>query len=99
MTVVRESEEELGVAALPDLVTGTRPFFVTVTQTVGSVAARHVDVTLWFALSGRVGQPLRPDPGEFAGIRWWPTAELRGADPARFEPHLGRALAALDLAG
>lgn len=76
----------------------TQPFFVTVTQTVGASESRHVDVSLWFALTGRVGQPLRPDAGEFAAVRWWTPAQLRTADPARFEPHLGRALTALDLA-
>jgi 8-oxo-dGTP pyrophosphatase MutT (NUDIX family) len=96
---VREVGEELGVVAFPDRVTGSRPFFVTVTDTVGSVETRHVDVSLWFALSGRVGQVLRPDEREFAGLRWWTRAELGEADPARFDPHLGRALAVLDLAG
>jgi 8-oxo-dGTP diphosphatase len=98
VTAGRELEEELGVVAVPDPGVGGRPFFVTVTETRGPVADRHVDVTLWFALSGRVGQRLRPDEGEFAAVRWWTVAELRDADPDRFEPHLPRALAVLGMA-
>jgi len=40
-----------------------------------------VDVSLWFALVGRVGQPLRPDQREFAQVRWW-TARNFGTQPA-----------------
>lgn len=95
VTVGREVAEELGVVAVPDPLAGSRPFFVTVTETVGAPETRHVDVTLWFALSGRVGQVLRPDDREFAGVRWWTVAELRAVDRGGFEPHLPRALAAL----
>ncbi|HKN99946.1 MAG TPA: NUDIX domain-containing protein [Pseudonocardiaceae bacterium] len=93
-TVAREVDEELGVVAVPDPLVGGRPFFVTVTETVGAPETRHVDVTLWFALAGHVGQALRPDDREFAALRWWPVNELR---EGRFEPHLPRALAALGL--
>ncbi|HEX4090130.1 MAG TPA: NUDIX hydrolase [Trebonia sp.] len=96
-TVRREVVEELGVAAEPDAGFGDRPFFLTMTETVGPPALRHVDVSLWFALAGRVGQALRPDPREFAGVRWWTVAELREAGLAGFEPHLLRALDALGL--
>jgi 8-oxo-dGTP diphosphatase len=72
-------------------------FFLTMTETVGPPATRHVDVSLWFALAGRVGQPLRPDPREFAQVRWWTAAELRHAGLDRFEPHILRALDALGL--
>ena len=80
-----------------DLVSGDRPFFLTMTQTVGPPATWHVDVSLWFALVGRVGQPLRPDRREFAQVRWWTAAELGHAGPDRFEPHLPRALDTLGL--
>lgn len=96
-TVRREAAEELGIAAQPDLAFQSRPFFLTMTETTGLPATRHVDVSLWFALTGRVGQPLHPDPREFAQIRWWTAAELRHAAPSRFEPHLLRALDALGL--
>jgi len=96
-TVRREVVEELGVTARPDPEFGDKPFFLTMTETVGAPALRHVDVSLWFALAGRVDQVLRPDPREFAGVRWWTEAELRQADLDRFEPHLLRALNALGL--
>jgi 8-oxo-dGTP diphosphatase len=97
-TVRREAVEELGVTAQPDAAFGDRPFFLTMTETVGPPATRHVDVSLWFALTGRVGQPLHPDQREFAQVRWWTAAELRHTGLTRFEPHLLRALDALGLA-
>jgi len=97
-TVQREVAEELGIAAQPDYALGDRPFFLTMTETVGPPAARHVDVDLWFALAGHVGQPLQPDEREFTQVRWWTQAELRRTGLAGFEPHLLRALAALGLA-
>ena len=96
-TVRREAVEELGVAAQPDAAFGDKPFFLTMTETVGPPAMRHVDVSLWFALAGRVGQPLHPDQREFAGVRWWTVQELcqRGLDG--FEPHMLRALDTLGI--
>ena len=101
-TVRRESVEELGVTAQLDPAFKDKPFFLTMTETVGPPAIRHVDVTLWYALSGRTRQSLHPDEREFAQVRWWTVAELRhaglnltGLD--RFEPHLLRALDALGL--
>jgi 8-oxo-dGTP pyrophosphatase MutT (NUDIX family) len=96
-TVRREAAEELGVSGTPDAAFGDRPFFLTVTETVGPPAVRHVDVSLWFALAGRVGQPLQPDQREFAQVGWWSVAELRHTGLDRFEPHLLRALDALEL--
>lgn len=96
-TVRREAREELGVIAQFDEIVGDRPFFLTVTDTTGSPEVSHTDVSLWFALSGRVDQTLRPDPREFAAVRWWTAAALRDVDMERFEPHLLRAVAALGL--
>ena len=96
-TVRREAVEELGVTAQADAAFGDRPFFLTMTETVGPPETRHVDVSLWFALTGRVGEPLRPDQREFAHVRWWTAAELRCSRLDRFEPHLPRALDALGL--
>lgn len=96
-TVRREAVEELGVIAQPDAASQDRPFFLTMTETVGPLATRHVDVSLWFALAGHVGQSLRPDQREFAQVRWWTVAELREATLGRFEPHLPRAMDALGL--
>jgi 8-oxo-dGTP diphosphatase len=96
-TVQREAAEELGVPAQPDAASGDKPFFFTMTQTVGPPAMRHVDVSLWFALTGRVGQCLHPDQREFEQVRWWTVAELRQVGHDRLEPHLLRALDALGL--
>lgn len=96
-TVRREAIEELGVTALFDEVIGGKPFFLTMTETVGPPAARHVDVSLWFALTGRIEQRLQPDQREFVRVRWWTVTELRHANLDRFEPHLLRALDALEL--
>ena len=96
-TVRREAVEELGVTAQPAAAFRDKPFFLTMTETVGPPATRHVDVSLWFALAGRAGQPLRPDQREFAEVRWWTAAELHHAGLDRFEPHLLRALDALGL--
>jgi 8-oxo-dGTP diphosphatase len=96
-TVRRESVEELGVTAQLDPALKDKPFFLTMTETVGPPAMRHVDVTLWYALTGGAGQPLLPDEREFAQVRWWAVAELRHVGLDRFEPHLLRALDALEL--
>ena len=96
-TVRRETVEELGVTAQLDPAFKDKPFFLTMTETVGPPAMRHVDVTLWYALTGRTGQPLHPDEREFVQVRWWTAAELHHAGLDRFEPHLLRALDALDL--
>ena len=61
----------------------------------GPPAMRHVYVSFWFALAGRVGQSLYPDQRAVAQVRWWTVAELRQVSLDRFEPHLLRALDAL----
>lgn len=91
-TVRRESIEELGLPAVFADPKG-QPVFVTVTETVGAADARHVDVSLWYLLVGSREVPLRPDPQEFASVRWWSPSDLRSADLRLMEPHLGRFLA------
>lgn len=95
-TVRREAREELGIEARFHPGFDRRPFFLTVTDTVGAPDSRHTDVTLWFALVAGVDEQMHPDGREFAGVRWWTRAELAELDPARREPHLLRALDALD---
>jgi len=87
LTAARELAEELGVTGA-----SSTPTFLTVTETVGADAG-HTDVSLWFPAEVCRDQPLAVDAGEFAGVRWWSPAELAAADPARFDPHLGRYLA------
>lgn len=89
-TARRETMEELGIEA-DFSIAGTAPVFLTVTRTAG--AGSHTDVSLWFVISGNASSPIRLDDREIAGGRWWTPAELESADPARFDPHLGRFLA------
>lgn len=91
-TVRREAMEELGIEARFDAQHGCRPFFLTVTETIGLPEKRHTDVSLWFALAGWRHQRLEPDEREFVEVRWWSRKELSAADSSRFEPHLQRAL-------
>jgi 8-oxo-dGTP pyrophosphatase MutT (NUDIX family) len=88
-TVRREMWEELGVPAVFSKM-GERPFFVTVTETVGRQHERHTDMSLWFLLEGRREQVFTPDQAEFRTIRWWTPDELAAADPTRFDPHMTR---------
>lgn len=96
-TAVREAQEELGALLPFDPATGGEPFFLTVTETTGAPAARHTDVSLWFAFAGTRGMHLEPDAREIRSIRWWTVDELATAAPDGFEPHLGRALGTLRL--
>lgn len=50
--VVREAEEEFGIQAT-FLRNNSKPFFVTVTQTVG-LTPGHTDVSLWYLLRGNI---------------------------------------------
>jgi len=89
VTATRELAEELGTTA--DV---AGPAFLTVTRTVG-LDAGHTDVSLWFVAPIGRSAPLTPDDGEFGAIRWWTRADLSAADPAGFDPHLGRFVAKL----
>jgi 8-oxo-dGTP diphosphatase len=85
-TASREAEEELGIIGAD---VDERPVFVTVTVTVG-IDAGHTDVSLWFLIEHRRDQRLTPDRNEFRAVRWWTPADVRDADPARFDPHFTR---------
>jgi 8-oxo-dGTP pyrophosphatase MutT (NUDIX family) len=87
-TAARELTEELGLPG--DRVSRT-PVFLTVTRTVGADAG-HTDVSLWFVATASRDDRLEPDAGEFLEVRWWSRAELAAADPAGFDPHMGRYL-------
>ena len=88
----REAREELGIEPM-FAVSSRRPFFVTVTRTVGQ---DHVDVSLWFLLVGRRGMTLRPDWREFSEVRWWTPAQLQADESGRFDPHYRRFLTKLN---
>ena len=101
-TVDREAAEELGIRArFHDGLGAGRPFFLTVTPTVGENS--HEDVSLWFVLSYDREADLDPDPREYRGVRWFPLDGTEGGWPAgRFDPEMGRfarkVTAALDCA-
>jgi 8-oxo-dGTP diphosphatase len=89
-TARREASEELGLG--PDTAFPDAPVFVTVTETVGTTAG-HTDVSLWFLVGVDQAASLVLDHDEFHAARWWSPAQLLTADPAGFDPHLGRFLA------
>ncbi len=90
VTAEREAREELGIEA-DFSIAGRRPVFVTVTPTVGPDS--HTDVSLWYLLAGHPAMPIVLDPREFSGGRWWTGPQLESADPALFDPNMGRFLA------
>ncbi|UBU14884.1 NUDIX hydrolase [Nonomuraea gerenzanensis] len=96
-TVVREVEEELGIAAPFHPGLGRDPFFLTVTPTRG--ADPHTDVTLWFVLEGDQRVPVTPDLGEFAEVRWFGLEDGGGWAADRFDPEMSRFMAKLGKAG
>ena len=67
--VTRETDEELGLTALPHPRVGGGPLFLTVTPTRGPES--HTDVDLWFVLDVDRDAPLRPDEREFRQVRWF----------------------------
>lgn len=82
-TVRRELMEELSITAsflIPD------PFFLTVTETVGSTAG-HTDVSLWYLLAGDCTECLAFDAEEFHTVAWFDLAAL---PLERTDPHLER---------
>ena len=95
VTVRRECHEELGIEATFLDLSGEAPLFITITETVGGGEV-HTDVSLWFCLSARTTQDLRPDPREYRAVRWWTPDDIRSSDPTAFDPHMGRFLDKLE---
>lgn len=91
-TACREIEEELGITV--DLTAMSEPLFLTITTTVGSDGG-HEDVSLWYVVTVERDTVFTLDPTEFRDGRWWSIDEIGAADPALFDPHLGRFLAKL----
>jgi 8-oxo-dGTP diphosphatase len=93
-TVLRELQEELGVAPLQPV---EAPRMVTCTPTVG-LTAGHVDVSLWYVVNVSRSQRLTWDAQEFNGVRWFRFGDVpfERSDPhmRRFVGKLGGVLAA-----
>ena len=91
----RELTEELGLTPTPHPAANGEPVLITRTKTAG-LTAGHIDVSLWYAFVASVEDELRPDPDEFAAVRWWPINDVVNGPTIRFDPHLPRFLAKLD---
>ena len=87
-TVKRESIEELNLSAV-FLKNNTRPFFATVTTTVG-LTPGHTDVSLWYLLRGNKHDFIHYDKTEFTDVEWFTFDEILESDPVIFDPHLQR---------
>src|SRR3984885_900502 len=84
--VIRETREELGIAAE---VMDDKPFFLSVTPTTG--ANPHLDVDLWFVLRvARHDARVTPDPREFKGVRWFDLDEPRDWPADTYDPEMHR---------
>ena len=87
--VVRETREELGIAAqFHPAFGGGKPFFLTITPT--NSADSHLDVDLWFVLRTDRDAPLFPDPREFNGVRWFGLDEQRDWQSGDYDPEMYR---------
>lgn len=91
---IRETKEEFGARAV-FLRNNQKPFFVTVTKTVG-LTPGHVDVSLWYLLRGNVYETLQYDRKEFTDVEWYTFDEVLGTNPTIFDPHLQRFTHKLD---
>jgi 8-oxo-dGTP diphosphatase len=67
-TVVREIHEELGLTLTHAV---EAPLMVTCATTTARTAG-HIDVSLWYVVSGNRAQNLEYDRGEFNSINWFP---------------------------
>lgn len=67
------------------------PFFITVTETVGSTKG-HTDVSLWYLFKGQKDEPLSFDESEFKSVKWFDFDQVP-FDQA--DPNLQRFLAKL----
>ena len=93
-TVIREMREELNQEAI-FLRNNEKPFFITVTKTVG-LTAGHTDVSLWYLLKGSIHDRLNFDRAEFTDMTWFSFDEILEASPVIFDPHMQRLVRKLD---
>lgn len=93
--VAREAKEEFGIRAV-FLRNNSKPFFITVTQTVG-LTPGHTDVSLWYLLRGSMHDIPQYDRSEFTDVEWYTIDEVLETDPVIFDPHLQRFVEKLNL--
>lgn len=87
-TVRRECQEELYRPAV-FLQGNEKPFFVTVTDTVG-LTAGHTDVSLWYVLAGSIHDKILVNRDEFTDMNWFDFDEILQSHPSLFDPHMQR---------
>lgn len=95
LTVVRELDEELKIAAPFHPRFGSDPFFLTVTDTRPPHV--HTDVTMWFVFAADQDQEIVPDPVELSASRWF-TLDDPAAWTGDFDPQMSRFIAKLSSA-
>jgi len=87
-TVKRECIEELDIPA--KFIKNTeKPFFITVTDTVG-LTAGHTDVSLWYLIRGSKFDFINFDRSEFNDVEWFTYDEILESNPTIFDPHMQR---------
>jgi 8-oxo-dGTP pyrophosphatase MutT (NUDIX family) len=86
-TVVRELEEELGVGA-GAVEIDRWPLLLTANTTRG--AGPHVDVSLWYAVSGSESMPIKPAADEFRGYHWQSYEEVLSTPISQLDPQMHR---------
>jgi ADP-ribose pyrophosphatase YjhB (NUDIX family) len=92
--VIREAREELGMTAEGK---DDKPFFLTVTPTIG--AKSHLDVSLWFVLRvARRAAQIIPDPREFKSVRWFDLDQQCSWPADTYDPEMHRFAAKLKAA-
>jgi 8-oxo-dGTP diphosphatase len=87
-TVIREMNEELRMKTT-FLHNVDTPFFITNTTTVG-LTPGHIDVSLWYLVTGNSLDFIDFDRAEFNDIEWFSLDEILESDPIIFDPHLHR---------
>ncbi len=86
ITVEREIQEELNMPAKFFM---NEPFFITQALTVGKTAG-HTDVSLWYLLTTDSEKPIKYDPGEFNGYKWFTYDEILKTPIEKLDPHMHR---------
>lgn len=87
-TVLREVQEELSIDG--DFL-NDKPFFLTVTETVGKISG-HTDVSIWYVLRGDRTIEIVFDKSEFHAVRWFHKDEV---PLDRTDKHMARFLSKL----
>lgn len=88
VTAARELQEELATSAKFNTQFGSKPLFVTITATKG--ADSHLDVSLWYVMSGDTAEKLQFDAREMNSYRWFSFDEVFGMDISELDPQLHR---------